>query len=119
MVFRLSYSPRYSMITRRANKNSAKFLAYQPIRRGMQSKTLNARMEVTLPQLDSTDPSDKILTGAQAAKRLGLPLSTVRRLVRDGTLWPTPMENGKAGVRESEIQRFFERAGKVAQGCSQ
>jgi len=85
----------------------------------MQSKTLDARMEGSVPQQDSTDPPDKILTGAQAAKRLGLPLSTLRRLVRDGTLWPTPMENGKAGLRESEIQRFFERAGRAAPGCSQ
>lgn len=73
-------------------------------------------MEGSLLQLDISDTSDKILTGAQAAKRLGLPLSTLRRLVRDGTLWPTRMENGKAGLLESEIQRFFERVGRAAQG---
>jgi len=68
-----------------------------------------------LPHPDPPDPSDKIFTFSQAAKRLGIPLSTLRRLARDGTLWATAMENGGVGMSESEIQRFIDRFGKSAQ----
>jgi predicted site-specific integrase-resolvase len=63
---------------------------------------------------DTTDPADKILTFGQAAKRFGIPLSTLRRLARDGTLWATPMKNGEVGLTESEIQRFIDRLEKPA-----
>jgi excisionase family DNA binding protein len=53
------------------------------------------------------DTNDRILAGSEAAKCLGISLSTVRRLVRDGTLWVTVMENGEVGLRDSEIQRFI------------
>jgi len=63
--------------------------------------------------------SEKIFTSGQAAKRLGIPLLTLRRLIRDGTLWPTLMEDGSVGLSESEIQRFFEKAGKLAKYIEQ
>lgn len=58
---------------------------------------------------DATDLGDKIFDVSQAAKRLGIHLSTLRRFIRDGTLWPTRMQNGELGLRESEIQRFIDR----------
>ena len=68
-----------------------------------------------LPPPDTTDPADKIFTSSQAAKRLGIPLSTLRRLVRDGTLWAVRMKNGEVGLTESEVQRFLDRFEKPAQ----
>jgi excisionase family DNA binding protein len=68
-----------------------------------------------LAPLDPTDPADKILTCSQAAKRLGIPLPTLRRLVRDGTLWAVRMKNGEVGLTESEVQRFLDRFEKPAQ----
>jgi excisionase family DNA binding protein len=62
-----------------------------------------------LPQPDTTDASDKILTGSHAAKRLGIPLSTLRNLVRYGTLRATSIENTEVGLKESEIQRFLDQ----------
>ena len=59
-----------------------------------------------MTQPDTNVPAEGILTGSEAAKRLGMPLTTLRRLVRDGTLWTASMENGAVGLRESEIQRF-------------
>jgi predicted site-specific integrase-resolvase len=35
--------------------------------------------------------------------------STLRRLVRDGTLWAVRMNNGEVGLTESEVQRFLDR----------
>ena len=68
-----------------------------------------------LPSPDTTDPADKILTCSQAAKRLGIPLLTLRRLVRDGTLWAVRMKGGEVGLTESEVQRFLDRFEKPAQ----
>jgi len=65
--------------------------------------------------LDSIDPADKLLSGSQAAKRLGIQLCTLRRLVREGTLWATPMGGGRVGLRESELQRFIDRFEKLSQ----
>lgn len=62
-----------------------------------------------LPPPDTTYPADKIFTCSQAAKRLGIPLSTLRRLVRDGTLWTVRMKNGEVGLKESEVQWFIDR----------
>jgi excisionase family DNA binding protein len=64
---------------------------------------------------DTTDPADKIFTCSHAAKRLGIPLSPLRRLVRDGTLWAVRMKNGEVGLTESEVQRFLDRFEKPAQ----
>jgi excisionase family DNA binding protein len=66
-----------------------------------------------LPQPDAD--GDKILTVSQAAKRLGIPLSTLRSMLRYGTLQAIPMENREAGLRESEVQRFMDRFDKPAQ----
>ena len=52
-----------------------------------------------MPQTVTTDSSEKILSSGQAAKRLGIPLSTLRSLVRYGTLRTTSMENGQEGLR--------------------
>jgi excisionase family DNA binding protein len=68
-----------------------------------------------LPPPDTSDPADKIFTCSQAAKRLGIHLITLRRLVRDGTLWAVRMKNGEVGLRESEVQRFIDRFEKPAQ----
>ena len=68
-----------------------------------------------MPQPGITDSSDEIFTGSQAAKCLGIPLSTLRRLIRDGTLWTTPMTNGGMGLSKSELQRFIDRHEKSAQ----
>lgn len=62
-----------------------------------------------MPPPDAIEPVDRIFNCNQAAKRLGVPLSTLRRLVRDGTLWATAMEDGAVGLKESEIQRFIDR----------
>jgi excisionase family DNA binding protein len=68
-----------------------------------------------LPPPDTTGPADKILTFSQAAKRFGIPLPTLRRLARDGTLWATAMKNGEVGLRESEVRRFIDRFEKPPQ----
>ena len=70
----------------------------------------------SLPPSDTTttDPADKIFTCSQAAKRLGIPLLTLRRLVRDGTLWAVQMKDGEVGLTESEVQRFIDRFEKPA-----
>jgi hypothetical protein len=64
---------------------------------------------------DTTYAPDQILTGSQAIKRLGLPLSTIRSLVRDGTLRATSIASGAVGLRESEIQRFLGQSERTAQ----
>ena len=64
---------------------------------------------------ETTDPAEEIFTFSQAAKRLGIPLITLRRLVRDGTLWAVRMKNGEVGLTESEVQRFLDRFEKPAQ----
>ena len=69
----------------------------------------------SLPSPDTTGPPDKTLTYSEAAERLGIRLSTLRRLVRDGTLWPTPDEKRRVGITESEVQRFIDRFEKPAQ----
>ena len=69
----------------------------------------------SLPPPDTTDPADKIFTCNQAAKRLGIPLGSLRRLVRDGTLWAVRMSDGELGLRESEVQRYIDRFEKPAQ----
>jgi len=58
---------------------------------------------------DTTDPADRILAFSQAAKLLDVQIATLRRLVREGTLWATRMKNGELGLRESEIRRFIDR----------
>ena len=63
----------------------------------------------TLPHPGISDPPDRIWTFDEAAKRLGIPISTLHRFVRDGTLWATSMKNGGVGLTESEIQRFVNR----------
>jgi excisionase family DNA binding protein len=68
-----------------------------------------------LPQPDTTDASDKILTGTHAAKRLGIPLTTLRNLVRYGTLRAVSMENTEVCLRESEIERFLHQFTKSSQ----
>jgi excisionase family DNA binding protein len=68
----------------------------------------------SLPPPDTTDPADKIFTCSQAAKRLGIHLVTLRRLVRDGTLWSVQMKDGEVGLTESEVQRFIDRFKKPA-----
>lgn len=68
-----------------------------------------------LIQPDANVPAEEIFTGSEAAKRLGMPLTTLRRLVRDGTLWAASMENGAVGLRESEIQRFSDQSETLAQ----
>ena len=67
-----------------------------------------------MPPPDTTDPADKIFTCSQAAKRLGIHLVTLRRLVRDGTLWSVQMKDGEVGLTESEVQRFIDRFKKPA-----
>jgi len=74
-----------------------------------------AKGRVVSPQPDTTDASDKILTGSEATKRLGVPLSTIRSLVRNGSLRATSMAKGAVGLRESEIQRFLHRSEGTAQ----
>jgi hypothetical protein len=69
----------------------------------------------SLTQPDTTGPAEEIFTSSQAAKRLGIPLSTLRNLVRYGSLRATSMENTEAGLRESEIQRFRDRFAESAQ----
>lgn len=75
---------------------------------------LDAEGGSNLPLAKTNEPADRIFTCSQAAKRLGISLSTLRRLVRDGTLWPTPMKNGEVGLAESEVQRFIDRFEKPA-----
>jgi excisionase family DNA binding protein len=75
----------------------------------------DAKGRVVSPQPDTTDAPDKILTGSEATKRLGVPLSTIRSLVRDGSLRATSMTNGAVGLRESEIQRFLGQSDRTAQ----
>jgi excisionase family DNA binding protein len=53
-------------------------------------------------------PPDRILTMHEAAERLGLPIGTVARLVRETTIWGARMHDGQWGIRESELQRFIE-----------
>lgn len=67
------------------------------------------------PDAGIADAFDKVFTVNQAAKYLGLSPSTLRRFVREGTLWATSMENGALGLRESEIQRFIDRFAAPAQ----
>jgi excisionase family DNA binding protein len=67
-----------------------------------------AKGRVVSTQSDPTDAAaDKILTGSEATKLLGVPLPTIRRLVRDGSLRATSMANGAVGLKESEIRRFL------------
>ncbi len=75
----------------------------------------DAKGSVASPQPDTADAPDQILTGSQASRRLGLPLSTIRSLVRDGTLRATSMASGAVGLRESEIQRFLDQSARTAQ----
>jgi excisionase family DNA binding protein len=55
------------------------------------------------------------MTGRHAAKRLGISLTTLRRLVREGSLWTVPMNAGGVGLSESEVQRFIDRLDKPVQ----
>jgi len=66
-------------------------------------------------QTVTTDSSDKILTSGQAAKRLGIPLSTLRSLVRYGTLRTISLENGQEGLRESDLQQILKQFEKAEQ----
>jgi len=74
----------------------------------------DAKGRVVSRQPVNTDASDKILRGNEATKRLGVPLSTIRSLVRDGSLRATSMANGAVGLRESEIQRFLNRSERMS-----
>jgi excisionase family DNA binding protein len=76
---------------------------------------LDAKGKVASPQPGTGDAPDQILTGSQATKRLGIPLPTIRSLVRNGTLRATSMPNGAVGLRESEIQRFLDRSERTSQ----
>ena len=68
-----------------------------------------------MPESDTTEALDKIVTVNNAAKRLGVPPSMLRNLVRYGTLRADPATNGTLVLRESEIQRFLELFGKMRQ----
>lgn len=41
-------------------------------------------------------------------------IAPLRRLVREGTLWAAPMNDGGVGIRESQVQRFINRFKKPA-----
>jgi excisionase family DNA binding protein len=43
----------------------------------------------------------------EAAERLGIPISTLLRLVRETTIWPAEKPDGTRGIRESEVRRFI------------
>src|ERR1700722_11871269 len=75
----------------------------------------DAKARIASPQPDTADAPDQILTGSQATKRLGVPLSTIRSLVRDGILRATSISNGAVGLRESEIQRYLDRSKRTTQ----
>ncbi len=69
-----------------------------------------------LPPPGDVRPADRVFTFSEAAKRLGIHLSTLHRLVRDGALWGAQMKNGQMGLRESELQRFICRSKPVQKG---
>ena len=52
-------------------------------------------------------PPDRILTMQEASACLGLPITTVARLVRETTIWRTKMGDGRWGIKESELRRFL------------
>jgi len=52
-------------------------------------------------------PPDRILTMQEASAYLGLPITTVARLVRETTIWGTKMDDGRWGIKESELRRFL------------
>jgi hypothetical protein len=52
-------------------------------------------------------PPDRILTMQEASACLGLPITTVARLVRETTIWGTKMDDGRGGIKESELRRFL------------
>ena len=55
-----------------------------------------------------TPSEDPILTMQEAAERLGIPVRTLQRHVRETTIWATKMEYGSDwGIKESELQRFL------------
>jgi hypothetical protein len=66
-----------------------------------------------LPQLNFSD--DEIFTVNQAARSLSIAVSMLRRLIRDGSIWATSMDNGAVGIRKSELQRFADQYGRPAQ----
>jgi excisionase family DNA binding protein len=60
-------------------------------------------------------PHDEIFTVNQAARAIGVAVSMLRRLIRDGSIWATSLENGGVGIRRSELQRFVEQYGRTPQ----
>ena len=52
-------------------------------------------------------PPDRILTMQEASACLSLPITTVARLVRETTFWGTKMDDGRWGIKESELRRYL------------
>jgi predicted DNA-binding transcriptional regulator AlpA len=60
-----------------------------------------------------TDTTDRIVSSADAAKRLGLSVRTLDRLAQtDGGLRKIQLSARRVGYRESDISGFIERGGQ-------